>query len=480
MNPPKLFISYSWSSPDHQQYVIDLATLICESGVEVILDKWDLKEGHDAYAFMEKMVTDSEIQKVAIISDRIYSEKADERSGGVGTETQIISKEVYDNQKQDKFVAIVTEKDGNGKAFLPTYYKSRIYIDLSEPDTYEENFERLIRWIFDKPLYVKPVIGNPPPYISTDTKVSLGTTACFKRTIDALKNDKPTVLGNLEEYFETFSNNLELFRIKEVEGEFDEAVIENINNFLPYRNEFIQLLITISQYCTDDDEECILKIHRFFESVIHYLDHPQSVQQWQERDFDNFKFIIHELFLYAIAILLRYERFKHVSMLINQNYYKPENSDYGRDVIQTFTIFRNALTSIDRRNQRLNLRRLSLHADLLKERCKNILIDFKYLMQADFILFINADLKITEKYSRWWPITLIYLGHFNSPFEIFARSISKKYFEKIKCIFDILSPNDLDTLLDNYKNNDRLLPMWEARSFNPWILLNYEKLCTEK
>ena len=38
-----------------------------ESGVDVIFDKWDLKEGHDANAFMEKMVTDPEIEKVILL-----------------------------------------------------------------------------------------------------------------------------------------------------------------------------------------------------------------------------------------------------------------------------------------------------------------------------------------------------------------------------------------------------------------------------
>ena len=61
----------------------------------------------------------------------------------MGTETQIISKEVYDNQNQDKFVAVVREKDDEGKACLTTYYKSRIYIDLSEPDRDAERFEQL-------------------------------------------------------------------------------------------------------------------------------------------------------------------------------------------------------------------------------------------------------------------------------------------------------------------------------------------------
>jgi hypothetical protein len=86
--PPKLFISYSWSTPEHEQWVLDLATALRESGVDVILDKWDLKEGHDSVSFMEKMVTDPEISKVLIVSDKMYAEKADGRAGGVGTETQ--------------------------------------------------------------------------------------------------------------------------------------------------------------------------------------------------------------------------------------------------------------------------------------------------------------------------------------------------------------------------------------------------------
>ena len=88
---PKTFISYSWSSSDHEKWVINLATQLVESGVDVVLDKWDLREGADKYAFMEKMVTDPSVRKVVVCCDRIYAEKADGRQGGVGTETQIIS-----------------------------------------------------------------------------------------------------------------------------------------------------------------------------------------------------------------------------------------------------------------------------------------------------------------------------------------------------------------------------------------------------
>jgi hypothetical protein len=116
---PKTFISYSWSSPEHQQWVIDLATQLRDNGVDATLDKWDLKEGHDSKAFMEKMVTDPAVEKVILVSDRVYAEKADGRRGGVGTQTQIISPQIYAKADQNKFVAVVPEVDAEGKPFLP-------------------------------------------------------------------------------------------------------------------------------------------------------------------------------------------------------------------------------------------------------------------------------------------------------------------------------------------------------------------------
>lgn len=67
MAAPKLLISYSWSNPDHEKMILDLAIDLRQSGVDVILDKWDLKEGHDAYVFMEQMVSDPTINKVELI-----------------------------------------------------------------------------------------------------------------------------------------------------------------------------------------------------------------------------------------------------------------------------------------------------------------------------------------------------------------------------------------------------------------------------
>jgi hypothetical protein len=44
---PRVFISYSWTDPEHEQFVLDLATTLRGHGVDAMLDKWDLKPGQD-------------------------------------------------------------------------------------------------------------------------------------------------------------------------------------------------------------------------------------------------------------------------------------------------------------------------------------------------------------------------------------------------------------------------------------------------
>jgi SEFIR domain len=473
---PKLFISYSWSTPAHEQWVIDLATEISSSGVEVILDKWELREGHDSVAFMEKMVTDPSITKVLMICDQTYSSKADGRSGGVGTETQIISRNVYEGQSQDKFVAIVAEKDEAGKPYLPTYYTSRIYIDLSESDRYAEGFEKLLRWIFDKPLYVKPEIGKPPSFITDSATPVLGTSAIAKRVTEGLKNDKPYARGALEEYLSLFAHNLERFRLTGTVGEEDDRLVKCIEDFLPSRNEFLQVLTTLSQY--GDTASYAPRLHRFFESLIPYLSRLPEVSQWNEADFDNYKFIIHELFLYALAILLRGEHFEAATLLLSQPYYVPGNSDHGKNATVTYAVFRDHLSLLQVRNKRLALHRLSLRADLLEQRSKSTGLSFQQVMQADFICFLRADLLHINHYDNWFPETLLYATRHYGPFEVFARSISKAYLGRVLPLLGVSNLAEVKKKLEGYAADRNSVPRWNFQSFSPTGLLGFEQLGT--
>lgn len=216
----------------------------------------------------------------------------------------------------------------------------------------------------------------------------------------------------------------------------DESVLKSITAFLPLRNELIRLFSTIAQY--EASEENLTIIHRFFESDLLYLEPPEGVTEWQKWDFDNFTFIIHELFLYLISIFIFYRKYSFVDSFLATKYYVPYNSDYGKNTMVDYGIFRKYMNSLSRRNERLKLNKLSIRADLLRERCVGIGIDFRQLLQADFILFLRAGIAGREgPWSTWWPETLLYLDDFHSSFEIFARSVSLKYFNEIKCLLKI-------------------------------------------
>src|SRR5262249_47626726 len=104
---PRVFISYSWTSHEHIAWVTEFANRLMANGVDVVFDRWDVREGNDLHSFMEKMVLDPTIKRVLMICDKKYTEKANSRTGGVGKESLIISAEVYRKTDQGKFIPIV-------------------------------------------------------------------------------------------------------------------------------------------------------------------------------------------------------------------------------------------------------------------------------------------------------------------------------------------------------------------------------------
>lgn len=480
--PPKLFISYSWSSRDHEAFVLKLATELRESGINVILDKWDLREGDDAPAFMERMVNDDSIQRVLLVCDREYKTKADHRKAGVGTEAQIISPSIYKSVSQNKFVAAITERDDDGDAILPAYYASRVYIDLSYESRYSEEFERLLRWVFDKPLYPKPEIGARPSYLDEEPSISLGTTAAYRRAIDAIRNKPARAEGDIEEYCSIFVANFEKFGIKDSGENFDETVVKSVNDFLPYRNEFIQIVLAMARYAPN--EELLNPIHHLLESIVHYMFRPIEVSgqitTYTQFEFDNFRFVVHELFLYTIASLIRHERFDQAAYFLSSDYYAPRVEERNDDPMIPFTSFWQPMLTIHNRAQRLNDRRLGIRGQMLKERAVGAGIDFELVMQADFIASIRGDLEHTDEDYRWFPETLVNTLGRTRPFEIFARGASRAYFERMKVLLGIEKPEDLRDLMEKYATGRPPRPArWESMTVHAPTLLGFKKLATQ-
>ncbi len=470
MSNPKLFISYNHSSFDHEEFVLRLATQLRENGVDVVLDKWSLVKFGETENFTTKNISDPEINKIVIISDKLYAKKADNLEEN---DSQIISKELYESQNKDKFALILTEKNKKGKPFVPAFYQSDVFIDLSEPDYYAENFDRLIRWIYDKPLYIKPEIGVKPKWLEVENGISLGTYNTYKKALEAVKNHKSTAEGRIDEYLSLFAENLERFRITNVEGEMDEAVSENIESFKPFRDEYVQFLTAIAAY--QPYKDYVIRLHRFIEQIISYTKPSEHITEHRQYDLDNFMFIAHELFLYTLAVLLKFERFDQTAFLLHEKFFIAGKSRFGQDEMIGFDKIHQHIDSLENLSQRLDTGQIAPRADLIRKRSRGIGLDFRYLMQADFTVFIKAELVYHPYYSQWYPETLTFLDNFHGAFEIYARAKSKEYFDKLKPILGIEFPADLSKLIYAYEEENRQLPRGLKRQ-TPTRLLGYKNL----
>ncbi|MCH5340449.1 MAG: toll/interleukin-1 receptor domain-containing protein [Acetatifactor sp.] len=157
-----VFISYCHKDVT-EEWIDKLVSSLGQYGIYSIVDIYDLQLGQDLSYFMEQI---KKVDKVLMLLGKEYKERANNRQGGVGTETQIISCDVYNDVEQTKFIPIVIDKDENGDVYLPYYLETRLYIDFSDEKLFKKNSEELARQIHDLPKRKKPIVLDPPVFLN--------------------------------------------------------------------------------------------------------------------------------------------------------------------------------------------------------------------------------------------------------------------------------------------------------------------------
>ncbi len=200
-------MSYSHDSEEHKEWVLQLATRLRSNGVDVLLDRWNVKLGSDLAAFMEQELSKS--QRVICVCSETYVEKANRGKGGVGYEKQIISAEYIKNQNTNWVIPLI--KNNNTDKKTPIFLGTRQYVSFEDPKQYELKYEVLLRDILDKPVLPIPPIGSDPfqtikefshqKFIPNSEKyVSPATKG--KVTFDYSNNNGQYVIGQGELMFE--------------------------------------------------------------------------------------------------------------------------------------------------------------------------------------------------------------------------------------------------------------------------------------
>jgi hypothetical protein len=454
MDSPKVFISYCWKPVSNKQKTISLAERLENEGVHVIIDEWNLTEGQDKYQFMEQMVNNPEVKRVLIICNKEYADKANKKSGGVGIESLIISDEIYSQVEQTKFIPVIFERDTQGKEYVPTFVKSRIHIDLSNDEVFEGEYEKLMRNLFDKPASKRPPRGTPPAYILEEESIFLRTLHKVKAIQNALLNERKNSQVFVDDYYSTFIEALADFEINNEDLQpgqnIDDLVISRIDGMKLLRNDFVAFLEVILSYSTEFNlDKFISFLERMLEIIMKQESFKYPGRTIGELMGDQYKFFYNEFFLYMTAIMIDKEKFKELGQILNTGFVI-SNPRTSKTESHTFLLFNKYAESIDKvRNNRLNMRRRSLTADLLKQRSDLTKYTFDKLRECDVILyFIGIMQNETGNqwvWKRWFPQTTVYHIY---QLPLLDKLISTRHFEKMKLLFNINTIAELKSKVD--------------------------------
>jgi hypothetical protein len=339
---------------------------------------------------------------------------------------------------------VIAEKHEDGRPAVPAYYKGRIHIDLTDADRYEQEYERLVRWAYDKPLYVKPSLGKTPNFLADTAARTLGNRSAMKRALDQLREGKPSAPAVLKDYLTSVVGAFDELRINKQAGvEFDDAVVESIESFRATRDEILAVIQAVVRYQPTDEN--LQVVHRFFEELLRFYVPPRNVSQYSDIDFDNFVFVTHELFLHTFAMLVDNERFEQARTFAATDFYVERSHVFGGESMVPTSVIDSDVRSLEMRNQRLNLRRTSIRADLLHERCNGGPVRFSSLAQADVLLFLLFK---RSKARWWWPHTIVYLGSGRAPLPVFARANSTKFFNRLRVLFGLDTADQMRAWID--------------------------------
>jgi TIR domain len=134
-------------SPEHEQWVEGLYTFLRQHGIDARLDVWHLRHGMVLPQFMTNEL--SLADRVLLISDERYADKADGRAGGVGWETMIVQADIL-NLPPDSIKYLVIVRTAAVESGLPKYLKAKFVIHW--PDSYveERNRQTLLRELYDR------------------------------------------------------------------------------------------------------------------------------------------------------------------------------------------------------------------------------------------------------------------------------------------------------------------------------------------
>jgi hypothetical protein len=424
---PKAFISYSWTSTDYQNRIVDYAKRLIDDGVDVVMDVFDLKEGDDKYTYMERMVNDLKVTHVLMFCDAAYVKKANDRKAGVGTESQIMSAELYGHVTQSKFVAVLCEKGEDDKTSVPTFYGGRIYIDFSSPEVVNANWEQLLRHLHGRPLHTKPPLGNMPSYLAAESAPHNPATGKWRSLKQSILDGKSNVSALRNDFIEACLTYLDDMRprVLPAEPNAGQFAYTQYQKMKPVRDMIADWVLVEGATTSSDFSEAYI---RLLEGLLALSERPEEVNSYSEYWFTGHRLFNYECFLYSLAALVKVNALATLHDVLTSHYVTPSHGRLNGGFV-TFEQFYErgeivqTVLSSDKREFYFPA------AELVRRNADRRDLPFSALNEADALAFVVA---VISPDVRWYPGTLAYHQHGALPF--FQRAAQHKGFAKLATV----------------------------------------------
>lgn len=437
---PIVFISYARTNPKYQEKIVNFANTLRGNGIDAKLDELELKIGHDLYYFMEQNIKE-DADFILLMLNKEFVEKANKREGGVGTETQIIAKDVYDNTQQEKIIPIILEYNKNGKPYLPTFIESRYCIDLSSDEKYSENYELLLRTLYNEPKNLKEELGEKPKWLDEKNVYYSKTSSIIKRFDYQVETHPERFNFMIEEFFSEYLEYLKTFKIKFINNNINtisKEFYENLENYELLKNDLTTICEKMFKVGKYEKINCDIIID-FLTNISSLVTMREIGETYNIYEFVGFDFILREIFLYFIAFGLKYKNYNLIGDLLHSPYYL--NNKYGESMetkhfvnLDHYSGYANNLLNNYNKNEK-NKSQTSLGEFLLKRIPSNL--NKEFLIDADLLCCYVSYMEYNKfKGETWFPFTLIYKQR-NMPYDLFRRLTSKRFFESVKPVFNV-------------------------------------------
>jgi hypothetical protein len=219
---------------------------------------------------------------------------------------------------------------------------------------------------------------------------------------------------------------------------WDDDLVEAIGQSLPLATDFARVADIAALY---DSCEAALGLFRGFAPLFtQYNLPPRTGGSFYHVQFDLPKFLGHELMVTLIAAFIAARRWKTVAAICRETVLVSNvNTSDGQAVPVNFFYASAPVQLLEHRSRRLQLNRVSLHADILKERHGSRqlgkLSPWRQFQDADAFLYLRSILEQDEvnRYHVWmpWSALLIREGCPDYLFEAMQRDKAEQLVEPL-------------------------------------------------